>query len=988
MMGLKCSSWRRSARSRLRSPLAISSSRDSLMPTRISQALLLALFVARSAAGNPPVSYQRDIQPIFAEHCTQCHGADESERKAGLRLDQRESALKVGDAGIAAVVPGKPDESELIRRVTSNDSNEQMPPPKHLKPLSPKQIDTLKQWIQDGAAYETHWAFVAPQKATLPDVGQANPVDAFVVSHLKQRGLGLSPAAEPSVLLRRLSLDVIGLPPSPADFEALKSERFGEKWARHWLDAARYSDTNGYEKDLAREQWTWRDWVVESLNQDMPYDQFLTEQLAGDLLPGATQRQIVATGFLRNSMINEEGAIVPEQFRMAELFDRVDCVGKAVLGLTTQCAQCHTHKFDPLTHREYYGLFAFLNNSYEAQSWIYTPEQKRQIDEIRGRVHDAEERLRKERPQWEQELSAWEQSLLKTPIEWEPLIATEMGSISGLNHPTQEADKSFLMKGHVSNDVFIISAPMLQGVTGVRFEALNHRDLPHDGPGRSRVGGWGLSELEAFVKTPTGKGWEPLKLVKATADFSEPEKKSEDGKKASGPVAHLIDGKDDTTWNADRGIGLLNQPSAAVVQFERPLDFPAGTQLKIAWRMTDMLGCSRISITRQADPTAPAVDHAAILAIQTPAAARTPEQKAKIFTAWRTQVPEAKPINDAIAALWKTYPQAGTSILHLVEREPENRRDTYLLERGNWDQPTKVVEPHTPAAFHPFPADAPRNRLGLARWLTDPRSPLTARVAVNRIWQAIFGIGLVETSEDFGTRAAVPEYRDLLDWLAVDFIEHGWSQKHLIRVIVTSATYREASTPDEGNLAIDPDNVDLWRFPPRRAEAEVVRDALFAVAGELDLAMGGPEIDHANGLTVPRRSVYFRHAAEKQMEFLKIFDAAGVTECYQRKDSILPQQALALANSELTLKLSKKVAADLAKSAGTEPKGFTRAAFERVLSRPATEAELAECVAYLNRASSEADRSSAAWQATESAAGLRDSLVHVLMNHHDFVTIR
>ena len=972
MMGLKCSSWRRSARSRLRSPLAISSSRDSLMPTRISQALLLALFVARSAAGNPPVSYQRDIQPIFAEHCTQCHGADESERKAGLRLDQRESALKVGDAGIAAVVPGKPDESELIRRVTSNDSNEQMPPPKHLKPLSPKQIDTLKQWIQDGAAYETHWAFVAPQKATLPDVGQANPVDAFVVSHLKQRGLGLSPAAEPSVLLRRLSLDVIGLPPSPADFEAfqkvgyeatvdglLKSERFGEKWARHWLDAARYSDTNGYEKDLAREQWTWRDWVVESLNQDMPYDQFLTEQLAGDLLPGATQRQIVATGFLRNSMINEEGAIVPEQFRMAELFDRVDCVGKAVLGLTTQCAQCHTHKFDPLTHREYYGLFAFLNNSYEAQSWIYTPEQKRQIDEIRGRVHDAEERLRKERPQWEQELSAWEQSLLKTPIEWEPLIATEMGSISGLNHPTQEADKSFLMKGHVSNDVFIISAPMLQGVTGVRFEALNHRDLPHDGPGRSRVGGWGLSELEAFVKTPTGKGWEPLKLVKATADFSEPEKKSEDGKKASGPVAHLIDGKDDTTWNADRGIGLLNQPSAAVVQFERPLDFPAGTQLKIAWRMTDMLGCSRISITRQADPTAPAVDHAAILAIQTPAAARTPEQKAKIFTAWRTQVPEAKPINDAIAALWKTYPQAGTSILHLVEREPENRRDTYLLERGNWDQPTKVVEPHTPAAFHPFPADAPRNRLGLARWLTDPRSPLTARVAVNRIWQAIFGIGLVETSEDFGTRAAVPEYRDLLDWLAVDFIEHGWSQKHLIRVIVTSATYRQTSKASTELWDKDPRNEWLARGPGFRADAEVVRDIALSVSGLITQQLGGPSIippvpqnvlDYnyvypnywkpAEGPQRYRRTLYGFRKRSMPDPVLSSLDAPNSDfACARRMRSNTPLAALATLNEPVFVEAARALALRILREGGRDDGERAGHAFFLCTSRRPTNEE-------------------------------------------------
>ncbi|MGH7134290.1 MAG: DUF1549 domain-containing protein, partial [Pirellulales bacterium] len=358
----------------------------------------------------------------------------------------------------------------------------------------------------------------------------------------------------------------------------------GEKWARHWLDVARYSDTNGYEKDMPREQWKWRDWVVDALNRDMPYDQFITEQLAGDLLPGATQDQIIATGFLRNSMINEEGAIVPEQFRMVEMFDRIDCLGKAVLGLTTQCAQCHSHKFDPLTQEEYYGLFAFLNTSYEAQSWVFTPEQQRQIAEIERGIREAEDRLRAARPGWQAELAAWSRRLLEKQPPWEPLVATELGTISGLNHPTQETDMSLLMKGHASGDVFMIASPALEGVTGVRIEALNHRDLPHNGPGRSRLGTWGMNELEAFVKKPDGKDWEKLKLVNASADFSEPDKKQADGKKASGPVAYLIDGSDDTMWTADRGIGRRNQPSVAVVQFEQPLSFPAGTQLKLAWR--------------------------------------------------------------------------------------------------------------------------------------------------------------------------------------------------------------------------------------------------------------------------------------------------------------------------------------------------------------------------------------------------------------------
>ncbi|HVA50578.1 MAG TPA: PSD1 and planctomycete cytochrome C domain-containing protein, partial [Pirellulales bacterium] len=817
--------------------------------------LALPLVVVAQHAGAAPPDFQRDVEPIFAEHCAQCHGVDAAERKSGLRLDVRESALKGGESGTPAVVPGQPGQSELVRRITSTDADEVMPPPDHNKALSAREIETLKQWVLDGAKYESHWAFTPPQQAPLPQVGITHPIDAFVLSRLNERGLTLSPAATPAALCRRLYLDLIGLPPSPEQlaaferqgFEAtvdalLANERFGEKWARQWLDVARYSDTNGYEKDMPREQWKWRDWVVEAFNADMPYDRFLVEQLAGDLLPDATQQQVIATGFLRNSMINEEGAIVPEQFRMVEMFDRIDCLGKAVLGLTTQCAQCHSHKFDPLTQEEYYGMFAFLNTSYEAQSWVYTPEQERQIADIHRGIHEAEERLRAERPQWQQDLAAWEKSLLEKEPAWERLIATELGSISGLNHPTQDADQSLLMIGHPSADVFMIAAPALDGVTGLRLEALTHHDLPHSGPGRSRLGTWGMNELEAFVKKTDDKDWQKLKLVNATADFSQPEQKQADVKKASGPVAFLIDGKDETTWAADRGVGRRNQPSVAVVQFEQPLQFPAGTQLKLAWRQNDMLGCCRFSITRQAAPSAPAVSHAAMLALATPAASRTIEENIAVFAAWRSGLTEAKPINDEIDALWSKFPQAATSILHMAEQEPDRRRKTYLLDRGNWDQPLRAVEPHTPAAFHSFADDLPRNRLGFARWLTDVRSPLTARVAVNRVWQAIFGMGLVETSEDFGTRAPVPEYRELLDWLAVDFMRNGWSQKRLIRTIVTSAVYRQSSAASAELVERDPRNVWLARGPRFRADAEVVRDIALCVSGLLTQKLGGPSV--------------------------------------------------------------------------------------------------------------------------------------------------
>lgn len=924
---------------------------SSLLATLAQSCALCAVLAGgRWAAA---ADFLRDVQPILTEHCAQCHGADAKERKSGLRLDQREAALKGGESGTAAIVPGRPDQSEMVRRITSADPGELMPPPDHKRPLSAKQIETLKKWIEDGAHYESHWAFTPPAKTPLPAVGLEHPVDALVAARLKDRGLAFSPAATPAVLCRRLYLDLIGLPPSPAElaefervgYEAtvgalLKSERFGEKWARHWLDVARYSDTNGYEKDLRREQWKWRDWVIDAFNRDMRYDQFLIEQIAGDLLHGATQDQIIATGFLRNSMINEEGAIVPEQFRMVEMFDRMDCLGKAVLGLSTQCAQCHSHKFDPLSQDEYYGIFAFLNNTYEAQSWVYTPEQQQKIADIQKRIGAAEERLRAARPQWQLELAMWEQSLAaqQQTLAWEPLVATELGTISGLNHPTQEADRSLLMKGHTSNDVFMISTPELNGVTGLRLEALNHRDLPHSGPGRSQLGTWAIGEVELLIKKPDAKDWEKLKLVSATADFSEPEKKDADGKKASGPVAHLIDGKDETTWNADRGTGRRNQPSVAVIQLEQPLTQPAGTQLKIAWKMTDMLGCIRFSITRAAARAAPPVNHAAILALQTNAAERNEQQQSALFTAWRHTLDDAKTINDEMEGIWKEYPQAETSILHLVEREPANHRATHLLDRGNWDQPRQVVEPHTPAAFHPFPADAPRNRLGFARWLADERSPLTARVAVNRVWQAMFGVGLVETPEDFGTRSPVPEYRELLDWLAVDFMEHGWSHKHLIRTIVMSDTYRQTSHASPELRERDPRNVWLARGPRFRAEAEVVRDVALAVSGLITHKVGGPSVippvpqnvldynftypDYwkpAEGPERYRRTVYGFRKRSMPDPVMSNFDGPnGDAACARRVRSNTPLAALTGLNETVFVEAARAMALRVLREGGTD----------------------------------------------------------------------
>jgi hypothetical protein len=528
-----------------------------------------------------------------------------------------------------------------------------------------------------------------------------------------------------------------------------------------------------------------------------------------------------------------------------------------------QCAQCHSHKFDPLSQEEYFGIFAFFNNTYEAQSWVYTPAQQKQVAEIVAAVAKAEEKLKQQHAKWAEEMAAWEKTVTAKEPQWTVLKAVDLHSTSGLNHPTLEPDDSILTEGHPTTrgDVYAVFEGDFKGVTGLRLEALTHRDLPFEGPGRSKYGTWAISELVVTTQAPGSDQWAPLKLTNATADFSETDDRLEEEWKAAfdakqkrvrGPVAYLIDGKEDTAWRADRGPGLRNQESAAVMQFEQPLELAAGTKLKVLLkyyhsgddngRHNTMLGRMRISATTKAAPAAQPIDHAAMLAMQTLAVQRTPAQQHAIFTAWRKTVPAAKAINDQIAAEWTKHPVGETSVLHIAERAPENVRPTHLLDRGAWDKPLQIVAPRTPAALPQLPKANEPARLAFARWAADKSSPLTARVAVNRVWQTIFGSGLVETSEDFGTRAPVPEHRELLDWLAVDFMEHGWSQKHLIQTILTSATYQQSSRETREQMERDRRNRLLARGPRFRMDAELVRDNALGVAGLLAPKLGGPSI--------------------------------------------------------------------------------------------------------------------------------------------------
>jgi mono/diheme cytochrome c family protein len=973
-----------------------------------AMALPVTLSPLAAVAAKP--DFQREVQPILAEHCAHCHGLDADTRQGGLRLDVRDAVLAGGDSGLPAIVVGKPADSELVRRIRSQDPDEIMPPPREHKPLTPEKMAIIEAWIAEGAEYVGHWAFEPPRKAAPPQVaGGTNqalthPIDAFVRANLADHSLAPAPRADDHTLCRRLWLDIVGLPPSPADLEAfardgyeatvdrlLASERYGEKWARHWLDLARYADSNGYEKDMPRDMWAWRDWVIAAFNHDMPYDQFVVEQLAGDLLPNASQDQIVATGFLRNSMLNEEGAIIPEEFRMVEMFDRVDCIGKAVMGLTTGCAQCHSHKFDPLSHEEYFGVFAFFNDTYEARSPVYTPADGRKLDEIRQRIAKTEKRITTERPQWREELAAWERQVSAGLVPWTVVEMEEMSSNFLLCHPTQRADGSILMLGHRDKVIDLDSAPDLAGVTGLRLEALTDRDLPSGGPDRD--GTWGLAELDVRVKKPGATAWETLKLVHPTADFAQPERKvphpdaakkgngkadaaratdKDTGPKLAsiGPVANLIDDDRHSSWDPDRGPLLRHQPSCAVVQFEQPLDLPAGTKLRVSVRMmghmSNMLGCCRVSLTKSPAPVALAVDHAAILAVAKPAEKRTAADTAAIFTAWRKTVPQLASINDEIAGLWAAVPEPLTSVMHLANRSADQHRPTHRLDRGVWNAPKEEIEPHVPAALHPFPPDVPKDRLGFARWLVDERSPLAARVAVNRIWQALFGQGLVETPDDFGTRAPVPEYRNVLDWLAVDFMEQGWSQKRAIRQIVMSETYRQSSAATPETLSHDPNNRFLARGPRFRPDAEVVRDVVLAVSGLLKEKVGGPSVyppvpqnvldynftpipwPEAKGPDRYRRSLYTFRRRSMPDPALGTFDApTGDISCARRVRSNTPLAALTGLNEPIFVEAARVLALRTLKEGGSDDASRLDHAFLLCTSRKPSAVEKQEILAFL-----------------------------------------
>ena len=955
------------------------------------------------AAGRP-VDYARDIAPILSRNCYRCHGP--KKQQAGLALHQEERAMAGGDSG-PAIVPGKSAASRLIRYVAGLDEDYQMPPEGAGQPLSPEQIGLLRAWIDQGARWTSsskpaatggssatsdHWSFRPPRRVTPPAVKNSawmrNPIDAFVLDRLEREGMSPSPEADQVTLIRRLSLDLTGLPPTIAEVDAfladdrpdaydrlvdrlLASPHHGECWGRHWLDKARYADTNGYEKDRERSIWPYRDWVIRALNADRPFDEFTIEQIAGDLIPGASIDQKVATGFHRNTMINEEGGIDVEEFRFASIVDRVQTTGTVWLGLTIGCAQCHSHKYDPISQREYYRFFAFLNNADEPEIELPDPAIRARRAAVEKEIARLEAGLVDHDPsdgpgRFRNKVAAWQDSI--KPVHWTVLAPTRLAS---KKHATMTVlpDRSVLVTGDKpNNDVYEVElATGLKGITAIRLEVLTDPSLPEGGPGRAplfQVGDFLLTEFQLAAAPPDdGAGkpeLRPVRLAQATEDFA--------AKDRAATLA--IDGITDTGWSVQGGVG---KPHAAVFELAEDLGDGRGSRLVVTMHQEYIhqmtIGRFRLSVTTDPRPVRASglpADLETILLV--PRGLRTDAQARRLEQHYLAIAPELAPARKPIEALRRSWPRFPTTMV-MHERQPQHARTTHVHRRGEFLKPVEPVEPGVPAVLHPLPPGAPRNRLTLARWLVAPRNPLVGRVVMNQLWQTYFGRGLVSTPEDFGTQGARPTHPELLDWLATEVIRQGWSLKAIHRLIVTSATYRQSAHATPEQLARDPRNERLGRGPRFRVPAEVVRDIALSASGLLATRIGGPSVfppqpEGATALSygmVPwpvstgadryRRGLYTYLKRTSPYAASITMDApTSETTCVRRDRSNTPLQALTLLNDTVFVEASQAMARRILRECPDRTIAARAGyAFRLCLARPPRREELARLTAFFDR---------------------------------------
>ncbi len=943
-------------------------------------------FTSRAIA---KIEFNRDIRPIFSDTCFQCHGPDEKQRKSNLRLDVRAEAMKPAKSGAIAIVPGKPEKSEIIARVMTADEDDLMPPTKLHKPLTKQQKELLKQWVAEGAEYQGHWAFIAPTAPAVPIIQNSkfkiqNSVDAFILSRLEEEGLQPMPEVDRATLIRRVSLDLVGLPPLPEEVDdflndktpgayervvdrLLASKHYGEQMAHQWLDFARYADSHGFQTDSSRQMWPWRDWVIKAFNDNLPFDQFTIQQIAGDLLPNATRDQIVATGFNRNHRLNGEGGIIAEEWRIENIIDRVETTSFTWLGLSMNCCRCHDHKYDPLTQRDFYSMFAFFNNVPESGTIQGTSNRSGGNSPPVIDVPSAEQetklvKLKMDLKAAEQHVADAAKLLPKLMAEWEPkamtkiaeeknawdVIEPESVKSQGGATLTKQADGSYLASGtNPDSDAYIIRAKMPDAaVSAFLLECFPDASLPNQSLGRASNGNFVLAEVEVDVEsTETGGNPVQAKIVKAQADYSQ---KGYD-------IASLVTGgkkrQKGKGWAVDGP--TKKEPRKAMLVLDKPVSAGATVTITLKHDAIGQHNIGRFRLSASSLPTKSVTlegksELAAVRAIlKIPADKRNAQQKSEVEKFFRATVDS--PVRSADAELTTAKNAVDNFVKMLptvmVMKEIDKPRDAFILKRGEYDKPDGKVSMATPAVLPAMPKGAPLNRLGLAMWMVDAKNPLTARVWVNRAWEKFFGNGICKTTENLGSQAEWPSHPELLDWLATEFIRMKWDMKALQKTIVMSATYCQSSKITNGMHERDPENRLLARGPRFRLGGEAVRDQALAISGLLSSGIGGPSVrpympegvwDETSkygdlrgyksdtGKSLYRRSLYTFWKRTAAPPSMLLFDAPSREICtVKRSRTNTPLQALSLLNEVTFVEASRGLAEQMMKRGATTGERIT-----------------------------------------------------------------
>jgi hypothetical protein len=975
------------------------------------------LLIAPSLQAGEPIDFAREIRPILSEHCFTCHGPDTAKRKGSLRLDQKESAFAPAESGKSAIVPGNPDASELLRRINCTDPDDVMPPPEEVKQLKPEHRNLLKRWIAEGANWTGHWAFEPVRPVTVPEIpGTTSPIDAFVRARLAREGLTPAPEEEPARLLRRVSLDLTGLPPSLAEMDAfmtaaagdltaalaaavdrlLASPHFGERMAVPWLDIARFGDTSGYHNDSLRDMWLWREWVINSFNGDMPFDQFTTEQLAGDLLPDATTSQKVASGFHRNVMTSDEGGLIEAEYLNLYVVDRVATTGVTWLGMTVACAQCHDHKYDPITQKDFYKVYAFFHNVPEngkdgvrdrnPQPFLRVPtaEQAAEAQRLDAEIAASETEGTRIETELDARQSAWEAKISTTgqssaptdhlahfPLDQDgnpsgttgqPITASAKGEPSfapaSIGNGFQPAGKGWIEYGDAFNferdQAFSVSAWLrLSPNGGSPFGRMEQSTATR---------GWDVEFHGTKPSIHLISHW-PANAIHIQGQRDLP---------ADTPL-HFAFSYDGSGKAAGLKLFINGQPEPADVRVDSltdtirtPEPFSIGRRGAAGPLFHGVIDDFRIfprALPPQEITTLGAATTLSLVSI--PADQRSPEQKERLRKFFReTQAPDFTAIQQKVASLRKSRQDLENAFPNtMVMSEMEKPRDTFIKVRGQYDQNGDKVEAGVPEFLPQIPPRSdgkPLNRLDFARWLTNPGHPLTARVAINRFWAMLFGTGIVRTVNDFGSQGEWPSHPDLLDWLAADF-QRDWNTKRVIRQIVMSATYRQSARVSPELLARDTENRLLARGPRQRLDAEMIRDNALAIAGILNPTLGGRSIkpeqppgtweinemggygyDKSKGNDLYRRGLYVYWRRSTVYPSFITLDAPTREFCVaQRARTSTPLQSLVLMNDPVFVEAARAFAQRILREAGPDDASRLVFAWRTTLGRQPSPQELA-----------------------------------------------